>query len=161
MPDKVIAKAEKEADISSRSKNAKTEIEGQIGIKNIGLPDASDIQKIGAAMKSRQKPAEFVISFDASGFSYFVRVDPQKFPAITIVKVNIDSSITDKEKVYKKLIEYGAATPTLVSAHKKKNPNQNALGPLRQQITDLENKIRDDQRKLTDLKKQYADDGGR
>lgn len=92
------------------SNTAKMQIANKIGVKVEDLDD-NDVKKLKLVelMTKTKKPVEFVISFDGTWFTLYIKVGTFKheFNSINLVE---DKSIQDKQKVMKNLIQFGAAT---------------------------------------------------
>ena len=110
MPEVTIQTAKTEDRIVFISNLAKMQIANKIGLKVEDLDD-NDVKKLKLVelMTKSKKPVEFVISFDGTWFTLYIKVGTFKheFNSINLIE---DKSIQDKQKVMKNLIQFGAAT---------------------------------------------------
>ena len=129
MPEVKIQTAKDPGLVERYFKAAQTEVTNKIEIQT-GKFDVKDIKTIQDAMAKSRKPADFIIDFDGSAFTFAVKVGSTKVWTST-VNIAADTKITDKNKVLKNLQTYGAATPALIQAYHKKNPDRKALDELK------------------------------
>lgn len=120
MPLVVIQTAKTADRIEFMSKTAVMEIANKIGIRGMTAANDKDIQQFTDLMTKNKKPVEFTIDFDGAWFTFGVRVGNFK-RACNEVNLLEDCSITDKEKVIKALIQYGAATQKQLDQLKERN----------------------------------------
>jgi len=110
MPEVTIQTAKTPDRIVFISNTAKMQIGNKIGLKVEELDD-SDVKKLKLEelMNKSKKPVEFVISFDGTWFTLYIKVGSFKheFNSINLIE---DKSIQDKQKVMKNLMQLGAAT---------------------------------------------------
>ena len=110
MPEVTIQTAKTPDRIVFISNTAKMQIGNKIGLKVEELDD-SDAKKLKLEelMNKSKKPVEFVISFDGTWFTLYIKVGSFKheFNSINLIE---DKSIQDKQKVMKNLMQLGAAT---------------------------------------------------
>ena len=116
MPEKPIQTAKTAKDIVPTSKLVKTKIANQIGLRVEDLDD-NDIKKLKLVelMNNDKNPLQFIISFDGTWFTLYLKVGSTKheFNSINLIE---DKSIKDKPKVMKNLIQFGAATQQQLDA---------------------------------------------
>jgi hypothetical protein len=121
MPEKTIQTAKTPDRIVFISNLAKMEIGNKIGLKVEDL-DENDVKKLKLSdlMTKNKKPVEFVIEFDGTWFTLYIKVGSFKheFNSINLVE---DNSIKDKKQVMKNLIQYGAATQAQLNALNERN----------------------------------------
>ncbi|HZR18279.1 MAG TPA: hypothetical protein VFE51_13385 [Verrucomicrobiae bacterium] len=121
MPEVTIQTAKTADRIVFLSNLAKVEIANKIGLKVEDLDD-NDVKKLKLVelMTKNKKPVEFVISFDGTWFTLYIKVGSFKheFNSINLVE---DRSVKDKQKVMKNLIQYGAATQAQLDALNERN----------------------------------------
>ena len=121
MPEKPIQTAKTADEIISKSKLTKMQIANQIGLKVEDLDD-HDVKKLKLVelMKNNKNPVQFVISFDGTWFTLYIKVGTVKheFNSINLVE---DKSIKDKQKVMKNLMQFGAATQVQLDALNERN----------------------------------------
>jgi hypothetical protein len=110
MPEVTIQLAKTPDRIVFLSNLAKVEIANRIGLKVEDLDD-SDVKKLKLVelMTKNKKPVEFVISFDGTWFTLYIKIGSFKheFNSVNLIE---DSGVKDKRKVMNNLIQYGAAT---------------------------------------------------
>jgi len=121
MPEKPIQTAKTAKDIVPTSKLVKTKIANQIGLRVEDLDD-NDIKKLKLVelMNNDKNPLQFIISFDGTWFTLYLKVGSTKheFNSINLIE---DKSIKDKPKVMKNLIQFGAATQQQLDALNERN----------------------------------------
>jgi hypothetical protein len=121
MPEVTIQTAKTEDRIVFMSNTAKVQIANKIGLRVEELDD-NDVKKLKLVelMTKNKKPVEFVISFDGTWFTLYIKIGSFKheFNSINLIE---DNSIKDKEKVMKNLIQFGAATQKQLDALKERN----------------------------------------
>ena len=121
MPEVKLKTAKEPDRIDSMYDNALTEIANKIGIRGISKLNDRHIRKIQEQMAKQKKPVDFVISFDGVWFEFYTKVGRIKDNEVAI-NVGQDPSIKDKVRVLKALLDYKAATPTLIQKYKQENP---------------------------------------
>jgi len=110
MPEVTIQSAKTEDRIVYLSNLAKMQIANKVGLKVEELNE-NDVKRLKLVdlMNKSKKPVDFVIEFDGSWFTLYIKVGTFKheFNSINLIE---DHSIKDKPKVLKNLIQLGAAT---------------------------------------------------
>jgi hypothetical protein len=110
MPEVTIQSAKTEDRIVYLSNLAKMQIANKIGLRVEELNE-SDVKRLKLVdlMNKSKKPVDFVIEFDGTWFTLYIKVGTFKheFNSINLIE---DRSIKDKPKVLKNLIQLGAAT---------------------------------------------------
>jgi hypothetical protein len=121
MPEVTIQIAKTPDRIIFMSNTAKVQIANKIGLRVEDL-DANDVKKLKLeeTMAKNKKPLEFVIAFDGTWFTLYLKIGSFKheFNSINLVE---DKSIKDKPKVMKNLIQIGAATQQQLDALNQRN----------------------------------------
>ena len=121
MPEVTIQVAKTEDRIVFTSNTAKMEIANRIGLRVEELDDNGVKKlKLVETMNKNKKPVEFVIEFDGTWFTLYIKIGSYKheFNSINLIE---DRSIKDRQKVMKNLIQYGAATQKQLDALNERN----------------------------------------
>jgi len=121
MPEVTIQTAKTADRIVFISNLAKVQIGNEIGLKVEDLDD-NDVKKLKLVelMTKNKKPVEWVIAFDGTWFTLYIKIGSFKheFNSINLVE---DHSIKDKKKVMQNLIQFGAATQKQLDALNERN----------------------------------------